>query len=56
VIVPGESVEFKEEVETIAEVNFEAKVRSADKIIPDIIEPEKVESIQQDKLNTEEQL
>ena len=55
-LTPGDEVTFKSEVEGVDEINFDAKVRCADRMIPDIIEPEKVQSIQQDKLSTEEQL
>lgn len=45
-LTPGDDVVFKTEADGIEEINFDAKVRCADKIIPDIIEPEKVQSIQ----------
>jgi len=55
-VVPGDNVEFVAENTGVEEMNFEAKVRCADKIIEDILTPEEVMSIQQDKLLSEEQM
>lgn len=44
-LVPGDDVDFKTEADGIEEINFDAKVRCADKIIEDIVEPDKIQSI-----------